>query len=359
MFILNRFYRLICAVMCVAMLLGAFAGCKNSNQTQSDDTNPSQDNDPTDTPDIPGSDSSGKPDGSFTDGSTPPPSNDVNSGINANKVDPPVTNLTMDDTFKNMTDIELSRYAGAEGMVLLENSKSTLPLGKNDTVALFGYSQIDFIKGGTGSGDVNALYVINALQGIRNKVDEGKVKLYGNLSEAYEKNSSYVPSASDAKTAAQNANKAIVFISRNSGENVDVTKDKYYLNTSEKALLKNVCDAGFEGITVVLNIGTVMDTSFLKDYPAIDSVLIAWQPGLEGGNALADVLVGDVNPSGKLADTIASGYNDYPSSKNFNSPSVYATYSEDIFVGYRYFETFDPNYEKVNYPFGYEVNPKV
>ncbi len=319
----TKMIRLICLALSALFVLSAFAGCGKKKKT----------NDP-----------STSPDASWVD------------GINADKVDPPVTVITDDAVFVGMTDIELTRYAGAEGMVLLENSKGTLPLSKNDTVAMFGSAQINFIKGGTGSGDVNALYIVNALEGMRNKEKEGKVKIYGELAASYEKNASYSPSGQVVKTAAQNANKAIVFISRNSGENVDVTEDKYKLSAAEKSLLTSVCDAGFDGVTVVLNIGTVMDTSFIKDYPAIDSVLIAWQPGMEGGNALADVLVGDVNPSGKLADTMAVSYSAYPSSKNFNSGDVYATYTEDIYVGYRYFETFDPTYKKVNYPFGYGLS---
>jgi len=319
----KRLMRVTAFLLCAVFVLSAFAGCGKKKNTGKEPA----------APDL--SDA---------------------SGINADKVDPPVTDYTDDKVFVGMTDIALSRYAGAEGMVLLENSKGTLPLTKNDTVAMFGAAQVNFIKGGTGSGDVNAMYVVNALEGMRTKAKDGKVKIYDELSKAYENNPNFVPNAGIVQAAAQSADKAIVFISRNSGENVDVSQEKYNLTAAEKALLKSVSEAGFKGVTVVLNIGTVMDTSFMDDYPGIDSLLIAWQPGMEGGNALADILVGDVNPSGKLADTMASSYKAYPSSKNFNSADVYATYTEDIYVGYRYFETFDPEYKTVRYPFGYGLS---
>lgn len=328
----KRWMRLVSFMMCVVFLLLAFAGCGKKKSTAGS----TKEN----TPVVP---------------TTPDPET-VESGINAKNLTPPVTTLTDSADFAKMSDIQLSRFAGAEGMVLLENSKGTLPLTKNDKVALFGEAQVNFIKGGTGSGDVNALYVVNALDGLRIKEAEGKVKLYAPLSAQYEKKPSYVPTKEVIAAAKAECNKAVVFISRNSGENIDVVPAKYNLTTAEKALLNNVCSAGFDGVTVILNIGTIMDTSFLKDYPQIDSLLIAWQAGMEGGNALADVLVGDVNVSGKLVDTMASSYKDYPSSKNFSSETVYATYTEDVFVGYRYFETFDPTYQKVNYPFGYGLS---
>ena len=112
----------------------------------------------------------------------------------------------------------------------------------------------------------------------------------------------------------------------------------------------------FDKVIVVLNVGAVTDTSWINDIPGVDAVLVGWQAGMEGGLATADILVGDVNPSGKLVDTWAKSYEDYPSSKTFNESTSYVNYTEDIYVGYRYFETFDPDYEKVNYPFGYGLS---
>ena len=259
-----------------------------------------------------------------------------------------------DENYAAFDDIALSRYAGAEGMVLLENRNNALPLARGASVALFGGGQVDFIKGGTGSGDVNALYLVNLLDGMRAKAEEGKISIYEPLSQKYEENTSYVPDTAMVTAAAEAASEAIVVISRNSGENVDLTSSKFVLSAAEKSLLQKVSSAGFAHVTVLLNVGTVMDTSFYGDYP-LDALLVCWQPGMEGGNATADVLCGDICPSGKTVDTWASSYGAYPSSKNF-SGSAYALYTEDIFVGYRYFETFDPDYTTVNYPFGYGLS---
>ena len=258
------------------------------------------------------------------------------------------------EPYASLDDIALSRYAGAEGMVLLENKNGALPLKKGTSVALFGGGQVDFIKGGTGSGDVNALYLVNLLDGMRAKAEEGKISIYEPLSQKYEDSTSYVPNDAMLAEAAAAATDAIVVISRNSGENVDLSSSQFVLSSKEKSLLQKVTGAGFARVSVLLNVGTVMDTSFFADY-RLDALLVCWQAGMEGGNAAADVLCGNICPSGKTVDTWASSYAAYPSSKNF-SGSEYALYTEDIFVGYRYFETFDPDYTTVNYPFGYGLS---
>ena len=112
----------------------------------------------------------------------------------------------------------LSRKAAADGMVLLENKNQALPLKKEDTVALFGKGQIHFYKGGTGSGDVNALYTVHPLEGLRNKVKEGKVGLYEELAQKYEANTSFKPDESTVKKAAETANTAILVISETPGK---------------------------------------------------------------------------------------------------------------------------------------------
>ncbi len=266
-------------------------------------------------------------------------------------------------TPKEKTHAQLAREAASQGMVLLENKDSALPIPHGQTVALFGSGQINFVKGGTGSGDVNVDYVVNLLQGMQGKEEEGEISLYPPLVEAY---SDYIAGGGKGElrltdeqiqAAAESAETAVVTISRVSGEGSDrkAAKGDYYLSDDETALLNQVNSAGFEKVAVVLNIGGVIDTSWIKDYPDI-SVLVAWQPGMEGGNAVADVLCGDVNPSGKLTDTFAKSYDDYPSAQNFSQHSSYVNYEEDIFVGYRFFETFDSNYEKVNYEFGYGLS---
>ena len=285
----------------------------------------------------------------------------------------PASGSSISETTKEETDLKvnfqytdegytdhaaLSRKAAADGMVLLENKNQALPLKKEDTVALFGKGQIDFYKGGTGSGDVNALYTVHPLEGLRNKVKEGKVGLYEELAQKYEANTSFKPDESTVKKAAETANTAILVISRNTGEMYDRKNNPgdFRLSKEEETLLKQILDAGFSKTVVVMNIPSVMDLSFINTYPDISSLLIAWQPGMEGGNALADVLCGDVNPSGKLTDTIATSYKYYPSADTFNSISYSEEYREDIYVGYRYFETFDPEYKTVLYPFGYGLS---
>ncbi|MFL0266560.1 glycoside hydrolase family 3 protein [Candidatus Clostridium radicumherbarum] len=207
-------------------------------------------------------------------------------------------------------NMELSRKIATEGMVLLENHGS-LPIPKGQSVALFGSGQINFQKGGGGSGNVKVDYVVNLLQGMQNKEKEGKISVYKPLADAY---SSYIAGGgkgemtlTDAQInhAAAYAKTAIVTISRYSSEGSDKTtaKGDYYLSHAEVSILDRVTKAGFEKLVVVLNIGALIDTSWIASYPGI-SVLVAWQPGMEDGNAAADVLCGVVNPSGKLVDTL-------------------------------------------------------
>ena len=269
------------------------------------------------------------------------------------------------DSYQSLKDSDalLSREAAAQGMVLLENKDSALPIPNGQTVALFGSGQINFVKGGTGSGNVNVDYVVNLLQGMQNKQEAGEISVYKPLADAY---TSYISGGgkgemplkdSQVSDAAKDAQTAVVTISRISGEGSDRTaaKGDYYLSNDEVSMLDKVTSAGFQKVAVVLNICGVIDTSWIKNYPGI-SVLISWLPGMEGGNAVSDVLCGDVNPSGKLADTFAKSYDDYPSSGNFTQSTAYVNYQEDIYVGYRYFETFDSGYQKVNYEFGYGLS---
>ncbi|MBE6543557.1 MAG: carbohydrate-binding protein [Ruminococcaceae bacterium] len=271
------------------------------------------------------------------------------------------SNLKTDLVFTDLgiTDhAELSRLAATEGMVLLENKNSSLPLKKGSTVAVFGKGQIDFYKGGTGSGDVNAPYVINLLEGLKNKAKEGKISIYQPLANQYLLNSSYTPNNVMYSQAASASDTAIVVISRNTGEMYDRKNSNgdYGLSPQEQAMISSIISAGFENICVVLNVPAIVDVSFMEKYPEIDSLLLAWQPGMEGGNAVADILCGDANPSGKLTDTITTQYKHYPTAMYFNKIADREQYSEDIYIGYRYFETFDPNYEKVKYEFGYGLS---
>ena len=252
-------------------------------------------------------------------------------------------------------NIELSRQAATEGMVLLKNEKSSLPLAKGETVSIFGKGQIDFVKGGGGSGDVKAEYVRNLLEGMQIKAGEGKVSINETIANRYLRNSSYMPTQAEMEAAAGVSKTAIIVISRRSGEGSDrnPSKGDYYLSDDERKLIKMAGDALFRNVVVVLNIGGIIDTSWIEEYSCIKSVLLAWQPGMEGGLAVADILTGDVTPSGKLSDTFAKDFADYP---EFYDSDYYVNYTEDIYVGYRWFETFDPKYERVNYEFGYGLS---
>lgn len=263
--------------------------------------------------------------------------------------------------------IGFSRYAATEGMVLLKNN-GTLPLQNGTSVAIFGKAQIDYIKGGGGSGDVYCDYVRNVYEGMKIKEGEEKVKIYHDLSRYYEKYISETPqvkpeilvpeaeiTAAQVRKARENAQVAIITICRHSGEGYDRTEADFYLTDKEKAMVDAVCGE-FDKVVVVLNVGGVVDSEWFKDNDKISAVLLSWNGGMEGGLAIADILVGDANPSGKLTDTFAKSFGDYPSSDTFNESEVYVKYYEDIYVGYRYFETIPEAYKKVNYPFGYGMS---
>ena len=152
---------------------------------------------------------------------------------------------------------------------------------------------------------------------------------------------------------------AVISICRFSGEGWDrkgIPGDGDFYLTREEQNMVDTVTANFEKVVVVLNVGGMVDTSWFCDSEKIQGVLLAWQGGMEGGLAAADLLCGDVNPSGKLTDTFARTFDDYPSSAGFNESEDYVDYTEDIYVGYRYFETIPGAAEKVNYPFGYGLS---
>lgn len=157
--------------------------------------------------------------------------------------------------------------------------------------------------------------------------------------------------------AAEFADVAVLTISRYSSENCDRLAEPgdYYLSEQEQTLVEEL-KARFEKIVVVLNVCAVMDCEWFAEEPKIGGALLAWQAGMEGGCAIADILCGDVNPSGKLADTIAKHHSCYPSADTFDEDKYYVNYYEDIYVGYRYFETIPGAKENVRYPFGYGLS---
>ena len=269
--------------------------------------------------------------------------------------------------------IDLSREAACEGMVLLKNDNHVLPFAKGTKIAVFGKAQADYVKGGGGAGDVNPPYVRSLLDGLKEKEEAGKVSLFAPLSDYY---SDYVqaqyaakaqpgwipePALSEelTKEAREFTDTAIVVICRYSKENFDRTGEAYdgdfYLSREEEAMVHQVL-ASFDKVVVVLNTGGMMDTLWFKDNAKIPAALLAWQPGMVGGLAMADILCGDVCPSGRLTDTFAVDFGAYPSSDNYNESQMYVEYQDDIYVGYRYFETIPGAAEKVSYPFGYGLS---
>lgn len=265
---------------------------------------------------------------------------------------------------------DVIRATAAEGAVLIKND-GILPLVNHETLSLFGRSQRDWFYVGYGSGgDVNRPYEVNLVDGIRNC---DRLGLNEQLQSIYEawcfenkiedamwgmwdfSNKEMPLTSSIVLNAAKNSDVAVVTISRAAGEDRDcaLKKGSYYLSDDEEAMLDNVTTQ-FDKTVVLLNIGGIMDMSWINNYgDKINAILIVWHGGMESGNAVADLLCGNVCPSGRLTDTIAVDYADYPSSENFGDKSV-SHYKEDIFVGYRYFESFAQ--DRVLYPFGYGLS---
>ena len=263
-----------------------------------------------------------------------------------------------------------ARKAAAEGCVLLKNN-GVLPLQQTG-IAVFGRCQLDWFFVGYGSGgDVHPPYRVNLMDGLRScgvPCDEIVFEAYKAWTSEEEHKADHgwwghwpmshpeMPlDPQFVREAAQRQETAIVVIGRAAGEDREntLTTGRYYLTDEETTMLDTVSSA-FANTVVILNIGSVMDMAWIERYEdRLSAVLIAWQGGMESGNAAADVLTGAVNPSGRLPDTIARCYEDYPSSANFGGEE-YNCYAEDIYVGYRYFETFAK--DKVLYPFGYGLS---
>lgn len=267
--------------------------------------------------------------------------------------------------------IQLSRQAAREGMVLLKNQGRALPLEKGAKLALYGKATMDYVKGGGGSGDVTVAYTRNLYEGLKTK--EPQVQILEPLADFYRENVSaqyaqgVVPGFTrepkipeELLTQAKAwTDTAVISICRFSGEGWDrkgIPGDgDFYLTKEEQEMVETVT-GNFDRVIVVLNVGGMVDTSWFFANDRIQAVLLAWQGGIEGGLAAADLLCGEVSPSGKLTDTFAGSFDDYPSSEGFNESEDYVEYTEDIYVGYRYFETISGAAGKVNYPFGYGLS---
>jgi beta-glucosidase len=295
--------------------------------------------------------------------------------------------------FSNKPDLkknaQISRTAAAEGMILLKN-ESALPLKSGVSVALFGNTSYDLIAGGTGSGDVNKAYTVSLMEGLTNS----SFRIEPTLAKAY---STYVkeekakqpertgfmafmppPPIAEMKLSpdaiiekARTTDAALVTIGRIAGEFADrKLNEDYMLSDAEKQLIESVANAFHQQnkkVVVILNIGGVVEVASWRD--KVDGILLGWQGGLEAGNAIADILSGKVNPSGKLTTTFPMQYNDVPSSKSFPGKEfpeqartgnfgmrlvpAEVTYEEGIYVGYRYYNSFNV---KPAYEFGYGLS---
>lgn len=296
----------------------------------------------------------------------------------------------------------VSRQSASEGMILLKN-EGGLPLDQTvKKIAAYGVTSYDFISGGAGSGDVNSAYTVSLVEGL---VDAG-YQLDSELQKQYElyltdekrrisesmdnsdklashtaqaRPSEFIPSKAELAKQAIASDIALVTIGRVSGEFLDrKVEDDFNLTKEELALITEVTNsfhAKGKKVVVVLNIGGVIETASWKSQP--DAILLTWQAGQEGGNAVADVIKGKVNPSGKLTMTFPVNYMDVPSALNFPYDFIhkgslsesmlarnpertnlkrnvdYTLYEEDVYVGYRYFSTFE---KAVSYPFGYGLS---
>ena len=305
--------------------------------------------------------------------------------------------------YSNKPDLKahaaVARKAAGESIVLLRNEKDALPLKGNEKVALYGISAIDFVAGGTGSGDVNKAYVVN----MQDAMENAGFTLDQNLAEYYKAFIAYdkaqtalngttfswfsrrklaeiaIPAAA-IENEAQLNDVAVIVIGRNAGEGADRKQiDDFELTNTERELLRDVSTAyhaAGKKVVVVLNIGGVIETASWKNM--VDAIVLPWSPGQEGANAVADVLTGKVNPSGKLPMTFPMNFMDHPSSANFpynynnagnrggfggfggfggqrrlQKDVDYTDYAEDIWVGYRHFTT---KGVEVSYPFGFGLS---
>lgn len=289
----------------------------------------------------------------------------------------------------------ITRQSSTEGMVLLKNN-AALPIRGLKTVALFGVNSYDFMSGGLGSGAVNVGYSVDMVTGLKNigvattpqlteiyqnyvKYAKAKLKADKNpmmwfLNQGQPKLDEIDITERCVANEEPKADAAIITIGRQAGEGMDrQINGEFNLSKTEQDMIFRVSDAFHakgKKVIVIINSGSVMETASWRD--RVDAILVAWQPGIEGGNSVADILTGKVNPSGKLAMTWPIAATDHPSTANFakeydmytyknmegwgkgNIPGVdFSNHEEDIYVGYRYFDTFKKD---VAYPFGFGLS---
>lgn len=289
----------------------------------------------------------------------------------------------------------ITRQSSTEGMVLLKNN-AALPIRGLKTVALFGVNSYDFMSGGLGSGAVNVGYSVDMVTGLKNigvattpqlteiyqnyvKYAKAKLKADKNpmmwfLNQGQPKLDEIDITERCVANEEPKADAAIITIGRQAGEGMDrQINGEFNLSKTEQDMIFRVSDAFHakgKKVIVIINSGSVMETASWRD--RVDAILVAWQPGIEGGNSVADILTGKVNPSGKLTMTWPIAATDHPSTANFakeydmytyknmegwgkgNIPGVdFSNHEEDIYVGYRYFDTFK---KEVAYPFGFGLS---
>lgn len=262
----------------------------------------------------------------------------------------------------------LCRKLAAESAVLLKNENEVLPLKPQESIAVFGRMQLHYYKSGTGSGGNVQAETPTFMEAIQKETDFSIDNVVLETYESWVAEHPFdngngwatepfcqeeMPLDGELVNAASKRNStALVVIGRVSGEDRDNANEKgsFLLTDTEEDMLEKVCNA-FERVVVLLNVGNIIDISFLNRY-RISALMYVWQGGMEGTNAIADLLTGRVSPCGKLADTQAYCYEDFPTAKDFGEREV--VYQEDIFVGYRYFETFAK--EKVMFPFGFGLS---
>ncbi len=301
---------------------------------------------------------------------------------------PAFTNYKYSNTPDLKEHAMVSRHAATEAMVLLKNDNQTLPYAASSApLAVFGVTSYDFYAGGTGSGDVNKAYCVSLIEGLTNagyklnkevensytpyvaqKVkEENERRAKEGLLATGVKIPEMNPDKAFYQKAAETSPVAIITLGRSSGEGVDRgIEGDFNLAQGETDMINNVSEAFHargKKVIVIMNIGGVIETASWKD--KVDAILLAWQAGQEGGNAVADVLSGKANPSGKLTMTFPVKYTDHASSKNWeintnvswmgtDDPKLQeVTYGEGIYVGYRYFNTFNV---KPAYEFGYGLS---
>ena len=290
--------------------------------------------------------------------------------------------------FSNKPDLKahavVARKAAEESIILLRNECNTLPLKGSEKVALYGLTSVDFFGIGTGSGEVNTKHIVNMQEAMTEAgftLDENLAEFYRTCYATQSATEKMEGSAIDKRhrpepivsvkaieRQAKDNDVAVVVLGRIAGEGADrAVKDDFELTSIERELLQNISMSYHKAgkkVVVVLNIVGVIETTSWKHL--VDAIVLPWAPGQEGAHAVADILKGKVNPSGKLPMTFPINYMDMPSSKNFpyywdmtkgrkgERPNVdYTDYAEGIWVGYRYFQT---NNVEVSYPFGYGLS---